>query len=69
MNAPEGFMNGPTEGSGDMDRGDRPRLDAVVVRYERRPDRRTLSPAGERAAGMAWLTADVGAFVGLDEMR
>ncbi|MFC4987637.1 MULTISPECIES: DUF7511 domain-containing protein [Saliphagus] len=65
-------MNGTTDGSdgrpGARDRTTTVPLEAVVVRYEHRPDRRTLSPK-ERATRTAWLTADLEAFVDLDDAR
>ncbi|WP_224269174.1 DUF7511 domain-containing protein [Haloprofundus salinisoli] len=46
-------------------------LHSVTVRYERDPDRCTIyprdTPAEERMT--VWLTADLDAFVGLEEMR
>lgn len=66
-------MNRSTDREGPDGASEGPRtttipLEAVVVRYERRPDRRTLSPGG-RATRTAWLTADVDAFVDLDDAR
>jgi hypothetical protein len=61
-------------GGSDRAHGDRARrfeLDATVVRYDARPDRRTIHPADatgvERMA--TWLTADASAFVPLDDER
>lgn len=46
-------------------------LESVVVRYDQRPDRRTVYPPG--LSGVArmstWLSADAGAFVDLDSAR
>ena len=46
-------------------------LEAIVVRYEDRPDRCTITPRecpeGERLT--TWLSADIDAFVALEAMR
>lgn len=44
-------------------------LEAVIIRYETRSDRCTVSPGDDQAARTAWLTADVDAFIDLDDMR
>ena len=47
------------------------RLRAVVVEYERRPDRCTVCPREMTADQLttAWLTADAAAFYDLAEIR
>lgn len=46
-------------------------LEAIVVRYEDRPDRCTITPRecpeGDRLT--TWLSADIDAFVDLEAMR
>ena len=46
-------------------------LHSVVVSYDGRPDRCTIYPRGRRpeARVTTWFSADLGAFVGLEEMR
>lgn len=46
-------------------------LRAVVVEYDSRPDRRTISPREVTAAELttAWITADAAAFYDLAEVR
>lgn len=49
----------------------RPTLRSAVVRYDARPDRRTVRPPTATDAELvtAWLSADASAFVSLAEMR
>ena len=46
-------------------------LHSVVVQYDDRPDRCTVYPRRDRCLDRmaAWLSADLEAFVGLEEMR
>lgn len=46
-------------------------LHSVVVRYESRPDRRTVAPVGvaDHERLTRWLSADDDAFVDLDACR
>ncbi|TYL39349.1 hypothetical protein CV102_08745 [Natronococcus pandeyae] len=46
-------------------------LEAAVVEYETRPDRRTIYPAdgADDRRLTAWLTANASAFVDLDDRR
>ncbi|WP_226479814.1 DUF7511 domain-containing protein [Natrinema amylolyticum] len=75
-------MNGSTGGYGD--RSPRQRLDAatrystdeldlesIIVRYEDRPDRCTITPreCSDSERITTWLSADVGAIVDLADVR
>lgn len=46
-------------------------LESILVRYEDRPDRCTITPreCSEEAQLTTWLSADAGAFVDLDDAR
>ncbi|GAB3665512.1 DUF7511 domain-containing protein [Halopiger thermotolerans] len=46
-------------------------LESIVVRYEDRPDRCTITPreCADSDRLTTWLSADVDAFVDLDRMR
>ncbi|MFB6206275.1 MAG: hypothetical protein ABEJ05_07110 [Haloglomus sp.] len=48
-----------------------PPLAATLVTYADRPDRRTVYPPDATSVSRmsTWLTADAGAFVGLESMR
>jgi hypothetical protein len=66
-----------TDATGGRDRADAARerrrfgLHSVVVSYDGRPDRCTIYPRGRHpeARVTTWFSADIGAFVGLEEMR
>lgn len=49
----------------------RPGLESTLVRYDRRPDRRTVYPPGLSGVPRmsTWLTADDDAFVDLETVR
>ncbi|WP_254764885.1 DUF7511 domain-containing protein [Natrinema marinum] len=51
--------------------GDDVALESVVVQYENRPDRCTVVPreCSEAERVTTWLSADVGAFVDLEDAR
>lgn len=50
---------------------DAPTLESIVVPYEDRPDRCTIAPheCSEADQLTTWLSADVGVFVDLADMR